>query len=115
MDEAAAPSNGQHVQQPILPDAPRRKSWRPLKILSRFRARVGARTQREESLPLQLDLAQSSRTSITTAPAESTSPSYACDVVYICQDATPADLLIRQRIASSESLAERNALAEVHQ
>jgi hypothetical protein len=82
------------------------KPWQPLRLLQRFRARVTALASWDSRLPVERDLEQEA----TPAPA---SP-YACDVAVVCADATPAALLLRQRLERANH-AERQALNEVYQ
>ena len=97
-------ANGQEV---------RAKAWQPLKLLNRFRSRVTALTSWDASL------AQNRSGDAADADSrEMRDPSlarYACDVAYICDDATPAEMLIRARMAHARSPQERSILGEVYQ
>jgi hypothetical protein len=88
----------------------RAKIWQPLKLLARFRERFGKLTRRNESLPVERQV----ETPVESIGLES-AVQYACDIAYVCADATPAEALVRERMASADSTGERNALAEVYQ
>ena len=90
-----------------------RQKWQPFKFLSRFRSRVSSLTHHDEALPVQRDVVEPQEPHPNAADAALRS--YACDVVYLCADATPADALMREQSAVADCSFERSALAEVHQ
>jgi hypothetical protein len=113
MDAAASPNSndsGVVATQLARTSTDRAKIWQPLKLLARFRERFGKLTRRNKSLPIEREI----ESGVESTGIES-AVQYACDVAYVCADATPAEALVRERIASADSTAERNALGEVHQ
>ncbi len=87
-----------------------KNSRQPLKLLHRFRAKVSALTAGESTLPLARDIERS-----TTSPTDNAVEAYACDIVAICDDATPAEVLMRRKIDDAQSSRERGIIAEAYQ
>ena len=80
------------------------QAFQPLKLLSRFRARVSALTSWEAALPVEVE-ANGDGAALKK---------YACDIACTCLDATPAETLIDRRANALES-RDRNALLDVYQ
>jgi hypothetical protein len=84
-----------------------KNSRQPFKLLHRFRAKVSALTAGQTLLPLERQVQDSSVASI--------SEPYACDLVVICDDATPAETLMRRRIDAAQTSRQRGIIAEAYQ
>src|SRR6266542_1696385 len=87
------------------------KTWQPLRLLSRFRARVTALSRWDDALPVHRD-GEEFREIAEQTPALA---QYACDVACVCPDAAPAQTLVTDAMQRAACAVERNVLAEVHQ
>src|SRR5947207_15091457 len=79
----------------------RESFWNPLRLLARFRANVTGRAKQQKSLPVQraippIDLHK-----------------YGCDVAYVCESATPAQILLTTRFEQPQPGRQRQALRQV--
>src|SRR6266545_1337454 len=95
----------------LIGQGSRQKSWQPLKLLSRFRARVTALSTWDDALPVHRDV-EEFRAIAEQTPALA---QYACDAACVCPDAAPAETLVTDAMQRASSASERNVLAEVYQ